>query len=88
MLLGKGAYGHTAWHLAAWHGYKEVLEKLWDWGTELQLKLKSVFFFFFLLSRDDFGQSAWHLGADTYIYIHRSIICTSQIERGIHHERS
>jgi hypothetical protein len=36
--LSKDNYGKTAWHNAARVGHVEVLEKLWEWAKELQLK--------------------------------------------------
>jgi hypothetical protein len=36
--LLKDRYGQTAWHIATGRGNVEILEKLWDWVKELQLK--------------------------------------------------
>ena len=36
--LSQDMFNETAWHMAADNGHLEVLEKLWDWAKELQLK--------------------------------------------------
>jgi hypothetical protein len=38
VFLSKDYYNETAWHKAADNGHLEMLEKLWDWAKELQLK--------------------------------------------------
>jgi len=40
LLLAKEYYGLTAWNNAAWNGKREILEKLWFWGREVQTNLK------------------------------------------------
>jgi hypothetical protein len=37
-VLLKNRYEETVWQRAAWKGEVEVLEKLWSWAKELQLK--------------------------------------------------
>ena len=59
MLLSKDEYKKTAWHMAAESGYVEVLNKLWDWAKELQLKpeeLRNEV----LLSKDESNGTTWH----------------------------
>jgi len=48
--------------MAAGEGHVEVLEKLWEWARELQLKpeeLKNQFW----LSKDSSGRTTWHMAA-------------------------
>jgi hypothetical protein len=40
--LSTDKYGKTVWHNAAERGQVEILEKLWDWAKELQLKPKQL----------------------------------------------
>ena len=40
LLLARGFYVQSAWHLAAVRGNTEILEKLWSWGREVQVNLK------------------------------------------------
>jgi len=40
LLLAKGRNGRTAWDIAAETGNKEILEKLWVWGREVQVNLR------------------------------------------------
>jgi hypothetical protein len=54
VLLLKDTYEETAWQKAAEGGQVEILEKLWDWAKELQLKPKEFRNELFL-SRDEFG---------------------------------
>ena len=37
-LKKRGGDGKSVWNFAVGGGYVEVLEKLWDWAKELQLK--------------------------------------------------
>ena len=49
--------------MAAEAGHVEVLQKLWDWANELQLKpeeLRNVVW----LSKDKFGKTAWNMAAE------------------------
>jgi hypothetical protein len=39
--LSKHEFEEKAWHKAAARSHVEVLEKLWDWAKELQLKPES-----------------------------------------------
>ena len=39
-LLAKGFLGLTAWDFAGGKGRKEILEKLWGWGKEVQVNHK------------------------------------------------
>jgi hypothetical protein len=55
LLLAKGRDGLTAWHKAACYGRKEILEKLWYWGTEMQVNLKDDL----LLAKDRDGLTVW-----------------------------
>jgi hypothetical protein len=48
VLLPKDRKGITAWDLAALNGNKEVSEKLFCWGTEVQVNLEGDF----LLAKD------------------------------------
>jgi len=59
LLLAKDDNGQTAWHLAAQHGYEEILEKIWVWDRKVQLTREDDL----LLVKDDNGQTAWHLAA-------------------------
>ena len=64
MWLSKDRYGKTAWHKAAERGDVEVLQKLWDWAKELQLKpeeLRNEVW----LSKDKYGQTAWRMAAES-----------------------
>jgi len=36
--LSRDHLNNTAWHIAAKNGRVELLEKLWEWAEELQLK--------------------------------------------------
>jgi len=58
-LLSKGLNGQTAFHIAAYRGDKEILEKLWCWGREVQVNLKDDL----LLSKDLNGLTAVHIAA-------------------------
>jgi ankyrin repeat protein len=52
-----------AWHMAAECGQVVILEKLWDFAKELQLKpeeLRNEV----LLSKDEYNQTAWHMAAE------------------------
>jgi ankyrin repeat protein len=51
--------GPTAWHEAAWCGYKEFVEKLWVWAREVKLNLRGDL----LLSKNMCRQIAWHIAA-------------------------
>jgi len=35
LLLTKDIWGQTAWYVAAYDGYLEVLEKHWEWAEEV-----------------------------------------------------
>ena len=59
-MLSIDFFVRTAWHIAASHGNKGILEKLWDWGREMQVNLKDDL----LLSKDFFGETAWHIAAE------------------------
>jgi len=59
MLLAEDVEGQTAWHMAAWHSYKEILVNLWFWARNLQLNLKDDLWLLKYLA----GQSAWHIAA-------------------------
>jgi len=59
-LLAKDVFRHTAWYTAARDGNKEILEKQWGWGREVQVNLKDGF----LLAKRCFVQSAWHIAAE------------------------
>jgi len=39
LLLTKGVNRLTAWDLASKKGKKEILDKLWVWGREVQVNL-------------------------------------------------
>jgi hypothetical protein len=57
-LLSKCKYGLTAWNKAAEKGRFEVLEKLWNWAKDVQLKpeeLRNELLF----SEGKYGQTAW-----------------------------
>jgi ankyrin repeat protein len=70
LLLAKDRNGQTAWHIAAWCGYKEILEALWGWGREVQLNLKDDL----LLAKDKDGETAWHIAAE-YGFIQKKRCC-------------
>ena len=62
MCLSKDNNDQTAWHIAATEGHVAVLEKLWDWAKNLQLKpdeLRNEV----LLSKDKYGKTAWQIAA-------------------------
>jgi len=59
MMLAEDVEGQTAWHLAVWCCYKEILVNLWVWARNLQLNLKDDQ----LLLKYFDGQSAWHIAA-------------------------
>ena len=59
MLLAKGRGGLTAWDRAAFNCNKQILEKLWIWGTEVQVNLKDDL----LLAKRDGGLTAWDIAA-------------------------
>jgi hypothetical protein len=62
MLFSKGIYEQTAWHKAAISGDIEVLERLWNWAKELQLKpeeLRNELLF----SKGRFGKMPWREAA-------------------------
>jgi hypothetical protein len=42
MLLSKGRFDQTAWHMAADNGHVEVIQKLWDLAKELELTPKEL----------------------------------------------
>jgi hypothetical protein len=42
LLFSKDKFGKTAWHKAAEIGQVEILQKLWDWAKELQLKPEAL----------------------------------------------
>jgi ankyrin repeat protein len=58
--LSKGEFDQTAWHIAAGRGHIEVLEKLWDWVKELQLKQEELMNEVWL-SKGEFNRTAWHV---------------------------
>jgi len=51
-----------AWHIAAGRGNVGILEKLWDWAKELQLKPEDLRDDVCLL-KDRYGLTAWHMAA-------------------------
>jgi len=60
--LSKDKSKETAWQKAAENGHVILLEKLWDWAKELQLKpeeLRNEL----LLSKDEFNKTAWQKAA-------------------------
>jgi hypothetical protein len=59
-LLAKDIFKHTAWHTAARDGNKEILEKPWGWGREVQVNLKDDL----LHTKGCYVQSAWHIEAE------------------------
>ena len=59
LMLHKESDGKTAWYIAAEKGNKEILEKLWCWGREVQVNLKDDL----LLSKGFDGQTAWNIAA-------------------------
>ena len=61
-VLFKDMYGKTAWHMAAGRGKVDILEKLWDWAKELELKPEELRDNV-CLSKDRYGQTAWHMAA-------------------------
>jgi hypothetical protein len=60
LLLSKVFNGQTAWNIAGDKSKKEILEKLWCWGREVQVILKGDI----LLSKRTKGQTAWNLAAE------------------------
>jgi hypothetical protein len=62
LLLAKDHEGKTAWHKATEGGHVEVLEKLWNWAKELQLKPEEIRNKV-LLSKNMYGNTAWHTAA-------------------------
>ena len=55
-------FGQTTWHMTAKRGHVKILEKLWDWAKNLQLKpeeLRNELW----LSKDNSGKTAWHNAA-------------------------
>jgi hypothetical protein len=59
VLLPKNNYKETLWHNATESGHVEILEKLWNWDKELQLKPQEVRNEV-LLSKKYFGITARH----------------------------
>jgi hypothetical protein len=51
--------GPTAGHVAAWCGYKEIVEKLLVWAREVKLNLRSDL----LLSKNMYRHIVWHIAA-------------------------
>ena len=60
LLLSNGFDGQTAWNIAAEERNKEILQKLWCWGGEVQLNLKDDLF----LSKCFDGQTTWNIAAE------------------------
>ena len=55
--------GQTCWYKVAGSGQVEILQKLWNWTKELQLKpqeLRNMVF----LSKNNSVNSAWHKEAE------------------------
>ena len=46
-----------AWDVAAEKGNKEILEKLWCWGREVQVNLKDDLF----VAKGYYGLTAWNI---------------------------
>jgi ankyrin repeat protein len=57
-LLAKDHHGRTAWQYAAEKGHVEVLDKLWEWANELQIKPDEIRNEV-LLSKDKYNETAW-----------------------------
>ena len=62
MYFLKEENGNTAWHMAAFCGTAEVLERLWDWAKELQLNPEEIKNDVYLLKDKD-GETALHMAA-------------------------
>jgi len=61
-MLLKDGYGQMVWYVAAEGGQIELLEKMWDWAKELQLKpeeLRNQLW----LTKHNSGKTAWHNAA-------------------------
>jgi hypothetical protein len=52
-------HGLTAWDIAALKGNKEISEKLWGWGREVQVNLNDDL----LLAKGMHGLTAWDIAA-------------------------
>jgi hypothetical protein len=53
----------TTLHAAADSGYFKVLEKMWEWAKELQLKPEKLSIEVFL-SKDNYNRKPWHMAAE------------------------
>ena len=62
-MLSKNEYGNTVWYKAARRGQVEILEKLLNWGKELQLKPEEIRNEL-LLSKIKNGNTACHEAAE------------------------
>ena len=60
--MSTSKFDQTAWHMAAGEGDVELLEKLWDWAKELQVKPEDLRNKFWLSSVKN-GQTGWHMFA-------------------------
>jgi len=59
LLLIKDNYGQTAYHIAAWQDYKDVLEILWGFAREVQFTLKNDL----MLVKDKYGETVLHIAS-------------------------
>jgi ankyrin repeat protein len=58
--LSKDKLNNTAWHIAVEANNFKLLDKLWEWAKEMQLKpeeLRNEL----LLSKDNLNDTAWHM---------------------------
>jgi len=62
-LLSRGSLKYTAWHMAAGTGHVEILQKVWDWAKELQLKPEELRNDVWL-SKSRLDYMVWHLAAE------------------------
>jgi hypothetical protein len=58
VLLSKNVFGNSAWHLAAERGQVDILEKLWYWAKNLQLKPEEIRNEV-LLTKNNYGNTGW-----------------------------
>jgi len=61
--LSKNKYGNTAWDEAADRGQVEILEKMWKWAKEMQIKPEEIRNEL-LLSKNKYGNTTWHEAAE------------------------
>ena len=61
MLLRTDNEGRNAWHIAAFRGKQDVMQKIWEWAKErlTTQEIKNEM----LLRTDNEGRNVWHIAA-------------------------